>query len=124
MSLTNYGEAAALDALFTAQKYIALLTAVTDEEAGTFTEVANSGAYARKAVTMAAASGGSKVSSADVVFDEATGNWGTVTHYAIVDSATYGGGNVIGIGALTASRNVTTGVTLTFSAGDIALTMD
>ena len=123
MSLTNLGEAAALDSIFASQKYIALLTAVTDEELGTFTEVANAGAYVRKAVTMGAASGGAKANSVALVFDEATADWGTVTHFAVVTSATYGAGDCHGIGALDTSRDVTTGVTLTFAIGDIDLTM-
>ena len=53
-------------------------------------------AYARQQVNFAAASGGSKIPAADVLFPEATGSWGTVVvGVGIYDSLTSGGTNVL-----------------------------
>ena len=129
-NLTNAGELLVLDWINNVgtptrpTPYVALGTALTDQEAGTFTEVANAGAYARTAVTFGAASAGSASNSADVTFPTATASWGTVTHVAIVSSATYGGGTVIWLGALTASKAVGNLDQFRFVAGQLVLSLD
>lgn len=101
--------------------YVALFTAVTDAEAATGTEVSG-GSYARTAVTFGAPSNGVFTNSGTVTFPTATGSWGTVTHFAIFDAAT--SGNAISvIKALTASRTVASGDTLSFGAGNISFTI-
>ena len=82
--------------------------AATNLEAGTLTdEVSTSGtAYARQAVTFAAASSGSAATSATVTFPTATANFGTITHVAIMDGDTEGAGNVLFWGAVTTSKTI------------------
>lgn len=48
--------------------------------------------------------------------------WGTVTHFVIFDALT--GGNVIASGALTASRSIQSGDTVSFPIGDLDITLD
>lgn len=98
--------------------------AATNLEAGTLTdEVGNAGGYTRKAATFAAASSGSATTSADITFDVCSASWGTVTHAAVMDSATYGAGNVLFYGALTVSKSVTTGDTFKISSGQLTITL-
>ena len=114
---SNYLENKILDHVLTAtsfsqpSRYLALFTADPGEGTGTtsnFTnEISTSGtAYARQAVTFAAASGGSSATNATVTFPTATANWGTVTHVAVVDGDTEGAGNVLFYGAVTTSKTI------------------
>lgn len=108
---------------------IALCTAATaDADTGSLTskEVANSGSYARATLNPSnsnwnATSGtdGLTDNAVTITFTSATGNWGTITHVAILDSTTYGGGNMLLHGALTTSKVVQTGDTFKFNAGDL-----
>jgi hypothetical protein len=129
-NLTNVGENLALDWINNVgtpsrpTPFLALGTAMADQEAGTFTEVTNAGAYARQAVTFAAAANGATSNSADVTFPTATGSWGTVTHVAVVTSGTYGGGSVIWVGPLTASKAVGSGDQIRVPAGSLTLALD
>lgn len=86
--------------------YIALFTAAPTD-AGGGTEVTG-GAYARQQFVLANPSGGKPVgNTAQVVFPEATANWGNVTHAAIMDAGT--GGNMLAWSALDAPKTVNTG---------------
>jgi hypothetical protein len=124
-ALADYAENKLLDHLlgttsFTmpTQVYVALYTSATDDGSGG-SEVANTGAYARQPVDFAAASGGAANPTADVVFPEASTNWGTVTHVALVDSATYGGGNRLMHGPLTISKLIDIGDTFRIPIADL-----
>ena len=95
-------------------------------EAGTISdEVANSGAYARTAVTFNAATSGAGTStnSADVTFTAASGSWGTVTCVAIMDSGTYGAGNVLVYGELGTAKTITSGDIFKIPSGEITITL-
>jgi hypothetical protein len=94
-------------------------------EAGTLTdETSTSGtAYARKAVTFAAASGGSSATNATVTFDAATASWGTITHIAVMDGGTAGSGNVLFYGAVTTSKTIDTGDTFQVSSGNLTISL-
>jgi len=128
-SLSNYAENAlvkhlATEAAYTpaATLYLALATADPGEAAtgASMNEVANSGSYARTAITFGAASSRRVTQNADVTFPAATGGgWGTVTHWAIVDSATYGAGNVLSYGALAVSKTVVAGNTPSVASGQV-----
>lgn len=98
--------------------YVALFTtAPTDAAPGT--EVSG-GSYARQAVTFAAPSTpGVFENSADVDFPQATGSWGTVTHFAIFDAAT--DGNMLIWGALAVSKAIASGDIFKFLAGDLVI---
>jgi hypothetical protein len=104
--------------------YVALFTA-DPGETGVFTnEVAAATGYARTAVTLTAPP--SPVSnSADVVFPTATASWGTITHAALVDSATRAAGNVLASNTLGGgSQAVGTGITPRFVTGQLTFTLD
>jgi hypothetical protein len=132
---SNYLENKVLDHVLTATNYtapatrhLALFTntstnAAANLEAGTLTdEVSTSGtAYARKAVTFAAASGGSSATNATVTFDAATANWGTITHVAVMDAST--SGNVLFYGAVTTSKTIETGDTFQVTSGNLTISL-
>ena len=100
--------------------YVALFTSAPSD-AGGGTEVSG-GAYARQAVTLDAASGGASSNSADITFPQATADWGTVTHLALMDALT--GGNMLMHSPLDASKTVNNGDTFKFEAGDLDVTVD
>lgn len=100
--------------------YLALFTTPTTD-AGGGTEVSG-GSYARQAVTLSAASGGASENSADITFPQATADWGTITHVALMDAET--GGNMLMHTALDASKTVNNGDTFKINAGDLDVTVD
>lgn len=99
--------------------YVGLFT--TDPtDAGSGTEVSG-GYYARTAATFAAPSNGASSTNADVQFPQATGNWGTVTHFGLFDALT--GGNLLYHGALTASKTIETGDVFKIASGNLTVTL-
>lgn len=132
-AFSNYLENIVLDHIFRNQAYtppttvyVALCTADPGEAAtgASMNEVSNSGGYQRVAVTFGAASGGQISNSSAVTFPQASASWGTVTHVAIVDSNTYGSGNVLAYGPLTTSRTIQSGDTAQFATGVLTLSLD
>ncbi len=129
-SLSNYAENKILDHLMGKTSYamptiyVALSTADPLETGAGLAEPSGNG-YARQATAgddwNAAASGATDNASA-IVFAEATGSWGTLTHFALFDAIS--GGNMIGYGALTVSKVVTSGDTVSFAAGALDATLD
>ena len=99
--------------------YVALFTTATTD-AGGGTEVSG-GAYARQSITLTAASGGASENSADITFPQATADWGTITHVALMDALT--GGNMLMHTALDASKTVNNGDTFKINAGDLDVTV-
>ena len=127
-ALSDYAEKLLLDFLMTTGSatrptnwYVALYTGAPSDSGGG-TEVSGSG-YARKSVTFSAAAspGGTTSNTNEVSFTASGGNYGTVTHMGIFDASS--SGNLLWHGALTASKTVADGDTLTFAAGNIDLTM-
>lgn len=110
-SLSDYAENALLNHLFNTAYtrpttvYIALCTAdPTDAATGaSCNEVANSNNYARKVISFGAASARRITQDANVDFNTASGPWGTVTHWVLTDSATWGAGNVLAHGQFISS---------------------
>ena len=107
--------------------YIALCTAPTADSdgAGDLTEATYTG-YARKsflATDLDAAASGSKTNGNAITFAACTGGSSTVTHIAIVDSAS-GAGNIIQHGAIDSSLAVSNGVTPEFAVGALTFTCD
>jgi hypothetical protein len=100
--------------------YVGLFTA-TPGEAGGGTEVTGNN-YARKAVTFGAPSAGTITNNADVVFDQASGSWGTISYFALFDALT--NGNMLYYGALTSSKTINSGDQLKFASGGITITED
>lgn len=101
--------------------YVALATAVSNGEAGTFTEVTG-GAYTRKAIAFGAVSNGTCANSADIDFPQATANWGTVTHVVLMDAAT--GGNALFYQNLTTARLIEIDDILRIPAGSLSVAFD
>lgn len=126
-SLSDFAENALLNHLFgsahtpAAAVYLALCTAdPTDAGTGaSMNEAANSNNYARKAITFAAAASRKVVQSGAVTFNQASGAWGTITHWAIVDSGTYGAGNMLAHGAFSASFSPVSGNTPSVADGQV-----
>lgn len=127
-ALSDYLEKALLDWSMTAGAvtrptawYVALYTAAPSDSGGG-TEVSGNG-YSRQSVTFAAASspGGTTDNTGTVSFTAAGGNWGTITHLGIFTAST--GGNLLWHGALSASRVVNDGDTLSFAIGAISITL-
>lgn len=143
-NLTNFAENRVVDALLRGQAlgapatmHLALITAVTDAEAGTFTEVAG-GSYGRAAVTASLANfsgtqgagttvassgtGGQTTNNSVITFPVPTANWGSVTHVAVMDAST--GGNAWIIVALTQAKTVNNGDPApTFPAASFGVTV-
>ncbi len=108
--------------------YMALCTAdPTDSGTGaSMSEVTNANAYARVAVAAdfaTPAAAGSIANDGQIDFVEATGSWGTVSHFALVDSGTHGAGNMLAHGDLTVSKAIDNGDTPSFAIGDIVVTL-
>jgi len=127
-ALSDYAEKLLLDFLMTTGTatrptnwYVALYTGAPSDSGGG-TEV-SAGGYARQSVSFNAASspGGTTSNSNEVSFTASGGDYGTVTHMGIFDASS--SGNLLWHGALTASKAVADGDTLTFAIGNIDLTM-
>ena len=127
-ALSDYAEKLVLDWLMTTGAatrpsawYLALFTAAPSDSGGG-TEVSGAG-YTRKTVNFNAASspGGTTSNSAIVAWTAAGGDYGMVTHVGIFDASS--AGNLLWQGALSASKNVTDGDTIQFSAGNLTLTL-
>lgn len=116
--------------------YIALFTTCpTDSTSGT--EVSG-GSYARVAVTASLANwagtqsagsttassgtGGTTSNNSVITFPTATADWGTVNCFGYMTAST--SGTLIFYAALTASRVITNGATVSFSAGALTFTID
>lgn len=100
--------------------YLALFTS-DPGEALSGTEVSG-GAYARKPITFGTATSGVSINNADVLFDIATANWGTISHVAIFDALTTG--NMLYYGTLTTAKTINTSDQLKIAAGDLSITLD
>jgi len=107
--------------------YAALFTASTGLESNAPTAEVAGTAYTREAVTLTEATAGTSENTADVEFPEATDDWGTVTHGALVDhvsNTTWGTNvNVLLWGTLTTSKAIGTGDTFRFATGAIDVTL-
>ena len=134
MSFSDYMENELLDHILGGADYarpasvdIALCTAaVTDADTGsTITEPVGNG-YARQNVTnnatqWPAASGGSKQNGQEVAYPQATGSWGTITHYAVLEGGT---SNIMVHGALNSPRAIAGGDTERFQPSTLTINLD
>jgi len=96
--------------------YVALSTADPTDDATGLSEPVGNG-YAREAITFAAAASRKVVQSGDITFTTATGAWGTITHYAIMDALT--AGNMLAHGAFATSKAIVSGNTPKIASGEI-----
>ena len=92
----------------------------------TITEVPDSNSYARVDLgapadadwsAPTAGTQGEIDNAADIQFPTASGGWGTITHFALLDSDTHGAGNLLAFGTLDSSESVISGNAPKFSAG-------
>tara|TARA_R100001443_G_scaffold13873_1_gene23786 strand:- start:858 stop:1307 length:450 start_codon:yes stop_codon:yes gene_type:complete len=112
--------------------YVGLATAVSDAEAATgssgYTE-ATFGSYARQQVTASnwttigadSTDTQTATNAANIEFPASTGTSNTITHVIITDNASTGGGNVLFIGALDASKAIATGDIFRINAGNLTI---
>lgn len=125
-AFSNYLENALINGTLRATTYTAPTTVYVGlftsdpTDAGSGTEVSGN-AYARQAATFAAPSNGAASTNADVQFPQATGNWGTITHFAIFDALTTG--NMMYHGALTSSKTIETGDVFKIASGSLTVTL-
>lgn len=104
--------------------YVGLSTADPLDDASGLAEP-NGNGYARAQTSASdwnAASGGSLDNASDITFAQATGNWGTITHFALFDAAT--GGNMLAHGALSQSKAIGSSDIARFQAGDLDVSLD
>ena len=99
--------------------YLGLSTGdFTDTGSGS-SELSGNG-YQRVAVAFDAAASGATQNTSAIDFPAATGNWGTVSHYALFDATT--GGNALIVGVFDSSKTIETNDVLRIAAGDLDLT--
>lgn len=105
--------------------YVALFTANTGLESNAPTSEVSGSNYARLRVDddLSEAASGESDNDSDLTFNEATGDWGTITDVAIVDDASNTNwGNTVNVlmwSALNANKAVGNGDTFKISAGDL-----
>ena len=130
--LTNYAATQCLNHVFNAAYtnvstlYLALCTAdPTDTATGSScNEVADASAYARTAISFGVAAARVITQDAQVTFPLATGAWGAVTHWCIVDNAGHGLGNALAYGAFNSSFAPVAGNTPYVPTAEVAITID
>jgi hypothetical protein len=133
-SMSNYWEKKVLDHLFgkssytpPANIYVGVSTADPLDDGSGLAEPSG-GSYAR--VQTAPADWNAAVEGAPTLIDnanaiqfpEASGDWGTITHFALFDAAT--DGNMLAHGSLSVAKPISEGDTLQFAAGDLDVTQD
>lgn len=129
-SFSNYWENAILDHLFGKSNYtpptihVGLSTADPGDGGAGLNEPTGDG-YTRVQTEPAdwnVAVDGLLDNANTITFNTATGNWGTLTHFALFDAAS--GGNMLAHGALTQAKIVGSGDTARCVAGDLEVTLD
>lgn len=129
-SFADYWENEILDHIFGKDNYtpptiyVGLSTTDPGDDASGLAEPSGS-AYARVQTSTSdwnTASGGSLDNANDITFPQATGYWGTITHFALFDAAT--GGNMLAHGALGQSKSIYSGDTARFEVGDLDISLD
>lgn len=141
-ALTDFAENKIVDAMFRGQAlgapatwYVALYTTACSDTGGG-TEVSG-GSYARPSVTASLANfagtqsagsttastgtGGQTSNNATITFATPSAGWGTVTHWGLVDAVS--AGNVWVCAALTVSKTINSGDSVSFAAGALTVTL-
>lgn len=140
-AMSDYLENKLVDHIFRAQTFsapatlhVGLLTAAPSDSGGG-TEVSGN-SYARVAVTTAltafagtqsagsttasSGTGGQTSNNAAITFPTPSGTWGTVSHFGIYDASS--GGNLLFWGALSISKTINQGDTVSFPAASLTVT--
>ena len=134
-SFSNFLENEVLDHLFSKATYTAPATlyvglwksALSDSSTGSTANEVSGGSYARKTVAnnstnWPAAAGGAKSNGTAITFATASGSWGTVTYFAILDASS--AGHILGWGQLMQAKTIGSGDTASFAVGDLDITLD
>jgi hypothetical protein len=103
--------------------YVALSTADPTDSGGSIAEPGSN--YARKSTDPAdwdAAVSGALDNANAITFVEATGNWGHLTHFALFDHAS--AGNMLAHGTLGTAKDIDSGDTVSFAAGDLDVSLN
>lgn len=133
MSLSDYAENKVIDHVLKVDEftqptlYVALCTgSISDAMTGaTLPEVADANNYERVAAgAFDAAASRASENTADISWPQSTGAQGTISHWALVDSATHGAGNMIAYGAFTTPKSIANGNTAKILAGDMDITVN
>lgn len=127
-NIANIGDATGLRGSTTAGSlYISLHTADPGETGNQTTSEATYTGYARVAVARSGAgwtvSGNTASNAAAVTFGQCTGGSNSITHFGIGTDAS-GAGNLLITGALSAPLAVSAGITPSFAAGELDVTLD
>jgi hypothetical protein len=104
--------------------YVALSASEPLDDASAVAEPSGNG-YARAetcASDWSVSSGGSVSNATSITFPTASGSWGTITHFALFDSAT--GGNMLAYGSLSQPRAISNSDTGKFEASDLEISLD
>jgi len=129
-SFSDYWENKILDHIFGKGNYtpptiyVGLSTADPTDAGPGLTEP-NGNGYTRVqtfASDWSAAANGTLDNAGNITFTQATGNWGTITHFALFNAAT--AGNMLAHGALSQSKSISESDTARFEAGDLNISLD
>jgi len=129
-SFSDYLEDALLNHLFGKGAYapptiyVGLSTADPGDDGAGLSEP-NGNGYARSATTAAdwnGAAGGLLDNAGTILLGPATGDWGTLTHFALFDAAT--GGHLLVHGPLTPPKAINSGDSARFAGGELEITLD
>jgi len=101
--------------------YLALSLADPGEPGSGLSEPSG-GNYAREVISFSTASARVISQSATIAFTQATGNLGTITHWAIMDTLT--GGTVMAYGPFSAATYVLTGTIPNVGTGEVAISVE
>ena len=104
--------------------YVGLSTADPTDDGSGLSEPSGNG-YARVQTSASdwnAASNGSLDNAGNITFAQASGNWGTITHFALFDATT--AGNMLAYGVLSQSKSISESDTARFQAGDLRISLD
>jgi len=132
--LSNYAENKILDHILKIASYSrpdALFVGLCDADptdagtGGTISEPSGGDAYTRESCDdWTEAASRATASSTAIVFPEATGGWGVMTHFAILDTSVLATGNIIAFGPITPNKTIATGDIATVDAGDLDVSVD
>jgi hypothetical protein len=131
-SLTNFAENEIMDHIFNgadgggsiyvppATVYLSLHTSDPTDTGSMAAEVSGNN-YARKAIAFSAAGTRQIVQNGVVTFDQASGSWGTVTHWGICDQLA-AGGNMLAYGSFAVSKSIVSGNTASVATTEVVVT--
>jgi hypothetical protein len=101
--------------------YVGLFKASPNDDFSGSAQEVSGGNYARGTATFAAASGGTVSTSAAITFNQATADWGTITHIGLLNGTAFPGGTLLFHGSLTSSVIVNNGGIFEIPAGSLSV---